>query len=230
MKKTPVIYDVGLHDGEDSAYYLAKGFRVVGIDADSAQCALCRGRFAREIASGRMHVLNVGVGAEEGMGRFFVSTRNPAVSTFVEPDLSGQEWELREVPVRKLSSIIDAFGEPHFVKIDVECYDHLVLRDLMTSGVRPRFISAESHVIDVFCMLVCMNYKKFRLVDGATIPERFGNHTIQTSYCGSMSYNFRRRSSGPFGEDLPDQWIDKEQCLKNLLQHGLGWIDIHATC
>jgi hypothetical protein len=46
MGKTPLVYDVGMHDGEDSAYYPAKGFNVTGVDADAPCRDLCRRRFA----------------------------------------------------------------------------------------------------------------------------------------------------------------------------------------
>jgi len=29
-----LIYDIGLHDGDDTAYYLHKGYRVIAVDAD----------------------------------------------------------------------------------------------------------------------------------------------------------------------------------------------------
>jgi hypothetical protein len=46
-----LIYDVGMHDGSDTAYYLHRGFRVIGIEADAATAAICEGRFASEISA-----------------------------------------------------------------------------------------------------------------------------------------------------------------------------------
>ena len=229
VNEPPLVYDVGMHDGEDSAYYLAKGFNVIGIDADSFRCDSCRQRFAVEIADGRMRVLNLGVAAEEGVAQFYLNTREPAFSTFVEPDLRADDWVLMSIPVRRLSSIIREYGEPYFVKIDVEHYDHVVLRDLLMSGLRPELISAESHVIDVYCLLVAMGYVRFRLVDGATLPERFAAHRIRTLDGRQIPYHFKDRSSGPFGEDLLDEWIDKGRCAQELHRRGLGWLDIHAA-
>ena len=37
MKYRDLLYDVGMHRGEDAEFYLRKGFRVIGFDAD------CRG-------------------------------------------------------------------------------------------------------------------------------------------------------------------------------------------
>jgi FkbM family methyltransferase len=218
-----------MRDGEDSAYYLAKGFSVIGIDADSGACDICGERFSLEISAGRMRVMNVGVGLEEGVAPFYFNAREPALSTLVEPNHGASEWEARKVLVRRLSSIIRECGEPYFVKIDVEHYDHMVLRDLLTSGVRPDLISVESHVIDVYCLLVAMGYTRFRLIDGATVPQRFGAHHIRTLDGRVIEHAFKLHSSGPFGEDLADEWIDKGRCAQELYRRGLGWVDVHGA-
>jgi hypothetical protein len=77
------------------------------------------------------------------------------------------------VPARRASSIIREYGEPLFVKIDVEFVDHVVLRDLLMHAIKPPYISAEAHLIDVYCFLVCIGYEKFKLVDGETDHVKF---------------------------------------------------------
>ena len=47
-----LVYDVGAHRGEDTAYYLHQGFRVVGVKANPSMADHLRNRFASEIASG----------------------------------------------------------------------------------------------------------------------------------------------------------------------------------
>ena len=49
-----VIYDFGMNNGDDVAYYLLKGHRVVGVEANSDLCAEVEERFAREIETGRL--------------------------------------------------------------------------------------------------------------------------------------------------------------------------------
>ena len=222
------IYDVGLHNGDDSEYYLKKGYRVVGIDADATQCKLSEARFEHEIRSGQMVVLNVGVGSAEGTGEFFCNGANSRINTFVPQDVSGGEWEIRRVPVQRLSSIIREYGPAHYVKIDVELYDHLVLSDLWENGIHPSYISAESHLIDVFCALVSMRYERFKIIEGCTVSQRFSDHPILTRGGAVIRHTFPARSSGPFGEDIPGEWFDKSACWKRLMDRGMGWLDIHA--
>ena len=42
-----LIYDVGLHKGEDAEFYLHKGFRVVAFEADPDLIAFCRERLKK---------------------------------------------------------------------------------------------------------------------------------------------------------------------------------------
>src|SRR5690348_14857053 len=44
-KTDGLIYDVGLCDGDDTAFYLAKGFRVVAVEANPALVAAAKQRF-----------------------------------------------------------------------------------------------------------------------------------------------------------------------------------------
>ena len=60
-----VIYDFGMNNGDDVAYYLLKGHRVIGVEANPDLCAEVEERFAREIESGRLKVLNVALAEEE---------------------------------------------------------------------------------------------------------------------------------------------------------------------
>src|SRR5215213_370132 len=52
-----LIYDVGMHKGEDTDYYLKLGFRVVGFEADPELIATCKSRFAAPVASGQLHIV-----------------------------------------------------------------------------------------------------------------------------------------------------------------------------
>lgn len=229
-----LVYDVGANVGDDSAYYLAKGCRVIAIDANPEICAECETRFAQEIAQGRITILNVGVGDCAGTLDFHVNVEKHRISTFAPERFADQEWVVQdwravEVPVVPLSELIAAHGTPHFIKIDVEYFDTKVLLDLLHTGIRPPFISAEAHEIDVYCALVAMGYRRFQLISGATVDTQYGDAVINRVDGTRIPYPFPFDSSGPFGDDLPGPWLDKDEVLTRLLAHGLGWIDIHAA-
>ena len=233
MDQNSLIYDVGAHNGDDSAYYLAKGCRVVAIDASPDACAILRRRFDAEVRNGRIVILNVGVSDCPGDLEFHVNRSMPPLSTFEKERYDGinwvpNDWHTVSVPVVPLSTLIHTHGPPYFVKIDVEFYDSRVLRDLLRNRIKPPFISAEAQEMDVYGLLVTMGYNCFRLVEGASVHEDFAEINIRTVDGTSRPFRFDAECSGPFGDDLETGWADKEEARSRLLQHGIGWIDIHA--
>ena len=55
----PLVVDIGCHRGDDTAYYLAKGFAVLAVEANPALVDVCRARFAAELADGRLALHHV---------------------------------------------------------------------------------------------------------------------------------------------------------------------------
>ncbi len=56
-----LIFDVGLHKGEDTEFYLKKGFRVVGIEASSELCEVASQRLSSYVTSGQLTILNAAI-------------------------------------------------------------------------------------------------------------------------------------------------------------------------
>ncbi len=52
-----LVYDIGMHKGEDTDYYLKKGFRVIGFEADPDLIQYCKSRFVEAIESGRLVIV-----------------------------------------------------------------------------------------------------------------------------------------------------------------------------
>ena len=59
MFQEDLVFDLGMHDGTDTEYYLKKGFRVVGVDANPRLTNSVRERFRSEIADKRLFVENI---------------------------------------------------------------------------------------------------------------------------------------------------------------------------
>ncbi len=230
----PLAYDVGLNNGCDTAYYLAKGWRVVAIDADSGSCNRAKDRFSAELEAGKLTILNVGVGRERATASFFVNEAESAFSTFLPERFANmawvkQMWRETIVEIWCLSDLIAIYGCPDYIKIDVEFYDTQVLTDLANARIKPRFLSVEVHQEEVLNALLRFDYDMYRIVRCETIPEEFGNVEVHHAD-GSCFYRaFTDYSSGPFGDDLAGPWIDRTKLSDALQEVGLGWIDIHAT-
>ncbi len=67
-----LIFDIGMHNGDDTAYYLYKGFKVVAVEADPDMAAECQKRFAAEIKMGRLKIINVAIAANQGEADFWI--------------------------------------------------------------------------------------------------------------------------------------------------------------
>jgi len=143
-----LIYDVGAHNGDDTAFYLARGFRVVAIEADPLLADAARVRFAEWISSGRLVVLNVGIADREGEAEFWISDTNPEWNSFDRAcaGRNNSPHHSVRIPVKPLRSVLAELGAPHYLKVDIEGYDAFCLRDLATLAPadRPRFVSWEN--------------------------------------------------------------------------------------
>ncbi|QOV21341.1 class I SAM-dependent methyltransferase [Anabaenopsis elenkinii] len=71
-----LIIDVGVHLGEDTEYYLKKGFRVVGIEADPQLYQTTKKRLQSYINDGQLQLLNVAIAAQDGDITFYTNLNN----------------------------------------------------------------------------------------------------------------------------------------------------------
>jgi len=144
-----LIYDVGMHNGDDTAYYLWRGFRVVAIEPNPELVATAANRFRREIEAGYLKILNVGIAAEEGELPFWVCQTDSRLSSFDRhvASLGYAVHEIR-VPCRKFRSILDDFGVPFYLKVDIQGNDFLCI-EALDPGELPKFLSVEFALSDM---------------------------------------------------------------------------------
>jgi len=232
-KPAPIAFDVGMNNGDDSAYYLAKGMNVVAIDANPSACARARKRFAAEIAADRIRIFNVGVSDVEQRASFYVNEKEDALSTFLPERFRDvpwvrQVWTRHDVEVRRLSGLIEETGAPEYVKIDVEFLDAKVVADLAAANIRPPYLSVELQEVAPFETLRSMGYRRFQLVEGESVHLRFLHARVRRTDGSDIVWSFPRYSTGPFGADLGDGWTGEAEVREALSVRGPGWIDVHA--
>lgn len=90
MLNDNLIIDVGMHIGNDTAFYLAKGFRVVAVEANPKLVDQARVRLSHEIATGRLTICNSAIVNYDGEIEFYVSDEHPDTGTIskMEADYS----------------------------------------------------------------------------------------------------------------------------------------------
>lgn len=228
MKK--VIYDFGSNNGDDIPYYLKKADLVVAVEANPLLGEQIRKKFSNEISQRRLVLENFVLtdGTQSGNVSFYRHKKNNLLSQFPKP-LDLENFDEILLPSKSVVQIITEHGSPHFIKIDIEHYDEKILRALFENDIRPSLISAESHSIEVFSLLVALGkYNAFKLVEGNLVSQIYQNHQINTIN-GLETYSFPHHSAGPFGEDINGQWMTANNFFRLLGFVGLGWKDIHAT-
>jgi len=226
-----VIYDFGMNEGLNLNYYLKKGFKVVGVDANPAVCNKVTSQFANEIKSGRLFIENCILSESESgiSGTFYLHKDHSVLGQFPVPSQAEiHKFIPIQVPQRKASEIIKQYGAPHYIKIDLEHYDHFILRELANEKIKPPFLSAESHNIEVFLGLLAMGYEVFNLVEGLSVDSFYSDTPITTPE-GKIKFSFKIHSAGPFGYDIKTKWFHKKYFLYFLINNSSGWKDIHAT-
>ncbi|MGB6975077.1 MAG: hypothetical protein WBD67_10380 [Terracidiphilus sp.] len=231
-----IIYDLGANNGGDIPYYLKKADLLVAVEANPALCADMRQHFAAELAADRLRIENCVLVAEEDAASaelevpFYLHRRHHVLGQFPQPEASVlADYDRILLPAQSVLAILRRHGPPHYIKLDIEGYDEVILRDLLGNNIRPPYLSAESSSIRVFALLAGLgHYAAFQLVEGKTVADKFRNHPIHT-HTGPETYSFPPHSAGPFGDDLDGEWLNADDFFPLLAAKGMGWRDVHVT-
>ena len=67
-----LIFDIGMNNGDDSAYYLHLGYRVVAVEADPTLAKEATRRFEKAIRAGELIIVNKAIASEPGEADFWI--------------------------------------------------------------------------------------------------------------------------------------------------------------
>lgn len=226
-KHDDLVYDVGLEAGNDSDFYLKKGFRVVAFEADAALAQAGRRRFADAIRENRFTLVEGAIVEPE-----VVASGQRTITFYVAKTgwgTTSSEFALRnqrlgepsravEVEVVDLGACIRRYGVPYYMKIDIEGADLACLRTLLAFPDKPAYVSLESEKVDVgaleqeFALLEALGYDRFKAVQQARPRIRVPpNPAREGKY---VPHRFPAGSSGLFGRELPGEWKDRAAVLR----------------
>jgi FkbM family methyltransferase len=148
---TRLIFDIGMHNGDDTEFYLRQGYRVVAVEAAPALANAAAVRFRDAIESDLLMILNLAIAETDGQREFWICDDNTALSSFnpMMASREGARHHPERIQTRTLGSIIDEFGTPYYMKVDIEGYDHVCVAQLKSRPL-PQFISVESEAVGEF--------------------------------------------------------------------------------
>lgn len=235
-----LIFDVGMHHGRDTEFYLLKGFRVVAVEANPLLAGSGRKKFAEYIRSGQLVIVEAGIWHTRGTINFYRNLDHDDWSSFRRENGTRQGTRYDEIEVECITTadLFARFGVPYYIKIDVEGVDSIIVKDMASLGTRPAFVSAEEYGIDIIRDMAQLGYDRFQIVPQAakwlTKPPQ---PPLEGAY---VERQFNGHDSGLFGRELPYGWMDvpaaeqkffatvRDRDSTRVAPEG-EWYDVHAT-
>lgn len=254
-KRRNVVFDVGMNNGDDSAYYLSRGYRVVAIEANPALVKRARARFRKDVASGRIVIEWVGIIDRPGQVPFWINDERDVFSSFdlERAGRNGMPCHAVDVECVTFDTLLKKHGVPHYLKIDAEGAEQHCLECLHPTDL-PEYVSVEAEKLEYLLSLWKLGYRQFKIVDQMRHNSRFPSFSNENVLSRTLARTcwyvdriknrfgkvpFARGCSGPFGDQTSGNWESVEQVAYNWLHryfnygkrgtlNRFSWYDFHA--
>lgn len=217
-----LIIDVGAHLGEDTEYYLKKGFRVIGIEAHPQLYETTKNRLQPYIDDGQLQLLNLAIAPQDGDITFYANLDVSVWGTI------SQDWVKRNevfgtnsqgitVKGSTFENILQKFGIPYYLKVDIEGADLLCIKALQHFDSKPQFISIESaktswsSLLEEFKLLKELGYQKFKVISQQNTSQQICPFPAKEGKY--IEHQFEFGSSGLFGEETPGIWLSESEAI-----------------
>jgi len=238
-KDKKVVFDVGMHKGEDTDFYLKKGFNVVAFEANPELVKFCENKFANEIKEERLIIVEGAIIDPE----FDSDSTNPNILFYRNINMSvwgtidsnwakrnekkGTENEIVEVRKIDFKECIEKYGIPYYLKIDIEGMDRVCLKSLLHFQQKPSYISIESEKVsfkeleEELGLFTKNGYDTFKIVNQQNIGNQ--KEPINSEEGRYINFEFKAGATGLFGKDLPKNWVNYTTAIQHYKWIFMGY-------
>jgi FkbM family methyltransferase len=248
-----LVFDIGMFDGSDTAYYLERGHNVVAVEANPGLCSVAQARFAKKIEAGRLKIVNAAITG--GARKVSLTVTADGATSSIYFDHLNLETQLPvstcDVDTVTLPELIALHGQPDFIKVDIEGADRECVMSLRPD-ICPQYLSFEAHTdqIELVRFVAGLGYAGFKLISQCSFIALENEHRWRHRLARKMIFlagyespRFRRIrgrlfavecTSGPPPWESDGGWHSAEELIglwsdardRKLIS---GWYDVHAV-
>jgi FkbM family methyltransferase len=167
------IFDIGLYDGTDTAYYLSLGGRVIAVEANPQLVARGQKLFGTEIASGRLTIVHAAISTNTAPVELTLSADDMGASSMFHDRVADrQPAGSFTAPGLPITDLMKQYGVPDYLKVDIEGADRFCIQPL-TRDARPRYLSFEigPDVEELLEHIRSIGYTRFKIINQVSLRE-----------------------------------------------------------
>jgi FkbM family methyltransferase len=245
------VFDIGMYDGADTAYYLECGYRVIAVEANPELVDNAKRRFAAEIASGQLTCVDAAISPSGEAVQLTLCGQDIGSSSLFGDRITNR-LPIGTITVRgvTLQQLFERYGVPEYLKVDIEGADRLCVLAL-TSHTRPAFLSFEvgDDIDELLSHVELIGYERFKIIHQNSFRELANQWCLydRVAYRLMRYMGYREplmvrragrffdiaRSSGPVPWESDGQWrsgdVTRSRLHRARASNALsGWYDIHA--
>ena len=228
MKK--VIYEFGFSKKSNIASYLSIADKVVLVGDDPEACEEIKIRFNQQIKDGNLFVINYILDIKD-------LTSNDAINLHKEDLVLRKHLKSKDedqskknvFPFKDIKELIFSYGEPFYLKLNLENDGYKILCALFNSNIYPSYISINPSSIEIFSALVAFGgYKAFKLINSNSISSNsfdLGENSSNT-VINSALLDY---AAAPFENHAKEPWVDTKNFIQVLALNASGREEIIAS-
>jgi FkbM family methyltransferase len=238
MTQRTLIFDLGMHRGDDADFYLCKGFDVVALEANPQLSHAAADRLASFVRDGHLTIVQKALWkSSEEQVPFYVNRQKDDWSSLFQgwAEKEGDKSERIDTATVTLADLVERYGIPYYIKCDLEGADLIFAEQLLKQDRRPCFVSTEAISPEIFALLLASGYDRFQIVNQALNPEtRCPNPAREGRFVDRL---FTGHMSGLFGLELAHyHWKSFGEIMEQYIyfmklyetRTNFGWLDVHA--